>query len=126
MNQLSENNVVEMLLQSIPEIKQIYEDEIEWWDGEFPGLHNIFGDVLNPYLVDLLRNDKNEEILKRVFDFLEDMATCDDEYVKNVLMATVLEYLGDDRKILMASQKYMGSFTKKLSMEVESGLGRNY
>jgi len=124
MCQLNEKNIVVKLLYSIPEIREEYELEFEWWDGEFPGLHNIFGDVFNPFLIRLIKNNNNLNLLKRTFEFLENMAISNDDNVKNVLSVTVLENLGDDKKILNKSFEYMGANTKKLSLEIEESLGR--
>lgn len=124
MNKLNETNAIELLLESIPEIKQLYNEEINWWDGEFPGLHNIFGNVLNPYLTKLLSEDENTELLKRIFDYIENMATSDDKYVHNVLDVTILEYLDDDKNIRETSLKYMGTNTKEISKKIDRRLGR--
>jgi hypothetical protein len=114
----------DMLIQNVPELKQAYLKELEWWDGEQPGAHNIFGDVLNPYLIERLDQMDDEKVLKRVFNFLESMALSEDEKVKEVLTCTVLERLGDDTKILERAEAFMGENTKKLSQDVEKGLGR--
>lgn len=49
MNHLDETNIITNLLQIIPEIRILYEDELKWWDDELPGLHNIFGNVGDLY-----------------------------------------------------------------------------
>lgn len=111
------------LIKEIPEIKQYYDEELESWD-EKPGQHNIFGNVLNPFLIELLRINKNSDLIKRIFYFLEKMAVCNDLLVREVLGCTVLERLGDDKVILQKAVKYMGEKTKKMSSEIELGWGR--
>lgn len=122
---LHENNVIERLLLTIPEIKQAYQKEIEWWSDETPGLHNILGNIMNPFVTNLLRRSANNDaLIKRIFTFYEDMAISNDEYVRNVLQVTLLEYLGDDKQILETALRYMGTNTKKLSDDIERHLGR--
>jgi|GEM_PF-780548 len=112
------------LIREIPEIKPFYDEELESWDEEIPGQHIIFGNVLDPYLINLLEINEDKELLGRIFDFLEKMATCSYVKVQDVLGATVLERLGDDKTILKKAQEYMGKETKKMSYEVEKGWGR--
>ena len=117
-------NLVEMLILKIPEIKNLYEKEINWWGDEEPGAHNIFGDIVNPYFLCLLKTEETQEHLKRVFDFLEEMAKSEDKLVQEVLNCTVLERLGDDKEILKRASKYMGQKTKNMSGNMEKGLRR--
>jgi hypothetical protein len=116
--------LVEELLRNIPEVKPMYDKEIEWWDGNGPGPHNIFGDVLNPYLINLLKQDEDIILLKKIFHLLESMAKSEDVLVQEVLECTILERLGDDRIILEKARKYMGKASQKMSNDIEKGLGR--
>lgn len=123
MNDKSEfinNNTVETkLLKEIPEIKPFYYKKLEMYHGEEPERHIIFEDVLNPYLVNLLKIDENRELISRIFYFLEKIATSDYNKVQDVL-----RYLGYDMTILSKSQKYMGKETKKITHEIEKVLGK--
>lgn len=122
---LDSNNVIERLLEIIPEVHPLYDKLLERWeDEEKPGLHIIFGDILTPYIIDLLEQDNKSERLKRIFDFLEEMAVSNDNYVKEVLAFSVLEHLGDNPIILKKAKMYMGYETKKSSDEVEEFWGR--
>ncbi|UTR13922.1 hypothetical protein MM221_15080 [Salipaludibacillus sp. LMS25] len=114
--------VVEML-KVFPELRELYEEELEDWDGGDPGAHNIFGDIFNPYLIKQIK-EGDEVKMKQVFHFLEKMAVSEDELVQEVLVCTVLEYLGDERSLLSKAHDYMEYNTKKLSDEIEKGLGR--
>jgi len=117
-------NLSKELIICIPELRDKYEQELELWDGEDPGAHNIFGDILNPFLIEALHKDADEELLKKVFLFLERMATSNDSLVQEVLGCTVLERIGDDKVILQKAKKYMQEETKKISEEIENGWGR--
>lgn len=125
MNLISET-IVESLLDIIPEIRPYYDKEMELWTDSNPGLHNVFGNVLNPFLLDAIDSDglNKDSLLCRIFNFLEKMAISNDEQVVNVLMATVLERIGDDVHTLKTSYQFMGPNTKRLSDVVEKGLGR--
>jgi hypothetical protein len=116
------NNIVDKLLDALPEVKPMYEKELDWWDEILP--HIVFGDVFNQFLFSLLREDCPKDTLIRVFLFLEKMAVCPDKNVQGVLGVSVLEQLGDDPILLERSTKYMGEATKKISDEIEEGLGR--
>ena len=91
---------------------------------EFP--HVIYGDLLNPLLINLLSNTSidNDNKLKDIFNFLEELAMKKDKYIVEVVQVTVLEKLGDDKNVLKRSYKYMGKRTRKLSDEVERYWGR--
>jgi len=189
----------------------LYKKEIEWWGNEIPGLHNILGNVLNPYilsmferenkqsnhkednssgnakeqesstkpsisnprlkqimdelyrpgckigsgsLADIIRYElngkqptkdkfryqnedskirkdviiivrpQNQQILKRIFVLLDEMALSNDTDVVNVLNVTVLERLGDDPNILKEAFKYMSPKLQNMSDEMEEYLGR--
>ncbi len=118
------DELTNLLIKEIVELKSVYEQELEWWDGQSPGAHNIFGDVLNPYLIELLNENREKTKLKKIFKFLEEMANSEDELLKEVLACTVLERLGDDKAILEIAKRYMGESSRKISCEIEKGLGR--
>jgi hypothetical protein len=117
-------NLISNLIKAIPEIKGMYEDEMEWWGQDNPLPHIIFGDVFNPFIKKQMIEMKNSELLNRIFLFLEQMANSDDEDVKGVLIATVLEWIGDDKDILEKARKLMGKKTLILSHITEKGWGR--
>ena len=48
-------NVAEALV-AVPDVRGRYEEERCLWGDEKPGPHIIFGDVLTPYLIDLLNS----------------------------------------------------------------------
>jgi hypothetical protein len=96
----------------------------ETWHEEETLQHVFFGDVLNKFLIKELDTMKKESLLERIFRFLEAMATCEDEDVRGVLTATVLERLGDDKEILKHARSLMGKETLRFSHEVEKSWGR--
>jgi len=68
--------------------------------------------------------EKHENLVSEIFDFFEEMANEDDEELKELLMYSTLETLGDDYKRLEISRQFMKNETKKLSERVEAFLGR--
>ncbi|BCZ47995.1 hypothetical protein psyc5s11_40620 [Clostridium gelidum] len=119
-SQFINNNTVEIkLLKEIPEIKPFYYKKLEMYHSEEPQRHIIFEDVLNPYLVNLIKIDEDRELISRIFNFLEKIAT---SYYNEV--QDVLRYLGYDMTILSKSQKYMGKETKKITHDIEKVLGK--
>ena len=106
-------------VKSFPELKERSDSEFERWQGDEPPVHVFFGYVLNPFLLEQLTALDNPKLLHRIFEFLELMAESNDENVRDVLIATVLERLGDDKKILESAKIFMKSKTREMSDKVE-------
>jgi hypothetical protein len=123
-SQIHYDNVVGALLEAVPELRAGYEAECRQWGDEPLGPHVIFGDVLNPYLLDLLGAARPDAKLRRVFQFLERLANHEDIHIQELVAVTVCERLGDDPKILNRAHKYMGARTRQFSDEVEVFWGR--
>lgn len=113
------SSIIKELLVKLPQLQPQYESELEWWGDEQPGAHIIFGDVLNPYLISLLKLGKHEENLQVIFTFLEKLANHEDLDVQEVVAVTVCERLGDDPELLKKARKYMGETTLRFSQEIE-------
>ncbi len=124
MSQSHYDNVVEALMEAVPELRVGYEAECRQGGDEPPGPHVIFGDVLNPYLLNLLSSDRQDAALRQVFQFLEHLANHEDIHIQELVAVTVCERLGDDPKILHRAYKYMGARTRQFSDEVEVFWGR--
>lgn len=86
---------------------------------ETEGMHIIFGMVIVPYILYIVRNKKMSEINK-VFLFLENMAVCDDVKVKEVLDFTILEQLaGEGHDMFEQCKLHMRENTLRHCEEVE-------
>ncbi|MFN8509827.1 MAG: hypothetical protein U0Z75_04615 [Deinococcaceae bacterium] len=115
-------NLNNYLLRELPEIKEIYEDEKEFWpDNIFVG-HFMFGLVINTYIASLLSNlnEENKNALQKTFEALEKIATYGDSESKNIIRSTVCERLGDNPRLLEIARGFMGKNTLHLSNEIES------
>ena len=123
MSELKFENIGEKLVEVVPELRQSYELELEWWGNEQPGPHIIFGDLLNPHLISLLESH-NQPILKKIFTFLEQLANHEDIKVQEVVAVTVCERLGDNPEWLSKARQYMGKTTLQFSEEIEAFWGR--
>jgi len=119
-------NLSNELFEKFPNIKQLYLNEKEWYDDYLESPHIIFGELLNPTIIRLLKTHSGEEELIRIFDFLEKLATDDDKLVREVVQVTVLEQIGDDKDVLQKSYKYMKKKTRYLSDLAEKSLGRKW
>ncbi len=86
------------LIKTFPELTNKYKAEISWQEGDDTGSHVVYGDVLIPFIKKAIQ-DKNELILKRVFEFLELLLLSKDEYVIEVVYFSVIESLIYDEEI---------------------------
>ena len=103
------------------EYKPILQEHIEY-NGEILN-HVLFGEC-NDYFIELIGKDKDVHKIQKLFVFLELMATSGDNDVKELLSVTILARLGDSKKLLKTAYKYMGTETRKASIEIEISLGR--
>jgi hypothetical protein len=127
MDDIKLSNLGDKLVEVVPEIQPQYLAELEWWGEEKPGVHILFGDILNPYLISLIKLDSQEsqqETLIRIFDFLEGLANNENEQIQEVVALTVCERLGDEPEILLKARQYMGKKTRQMSCQVEIFWGR--
>lgn len=106
-----------------PEYKIQLEEHLEDY-GELLG-HVFFGDIINYDLVELLTTEVDLDRIKKVFDFINDTYANGEEDMQNVIVVTILEYLGDDPIILKKSFKYLSNELKNSSYRVEKQIGRN-
>lgn len=122
---MNKENVVKCYLNKVPEIqeefsKQCKENLIDHSDG----VHVIWSLVIMPCVINLTKDLKeNKEVLERTFAFFEEMALSDEE-VREILLYSVLENLGDDKELLNTVIPLMGKNTLKYSEQIENFLGR--
>lgn len=97
----------------VPEGSAFYEEKEEENDlDETDGQHIYFGEVVVPYIRELLKSNEDEK-LKKVFAFLEEMEKDKDPKVCEVVEFTVLEQLSDNKEELEKLKPYMGPETRK-------------
>ncbi len=111
------------IFKSLPELKEEYDAKSkENLIDKDTGVHVVFGIIIVPYLVNLLKRESqnDNDILKRAFIFFEEMARSNDKLIQEVLEFTVIEsFIDEDEVVLMNAYKYMLSETREASKAVE-------
>src|SRR5678815_2885112 len=92
-------NVSDVLVEHVPELKEQYQEELKWWGDQRPGPHVVYGDILNPYLDRLLQSG-DEAKLRQVFEFVEMLAGNPDSRVQELVAVTICEHLGSNAERL--------------------------
>ncbi|GKX66346.1 hypothetical protein rsdtw13_16040 [Clostridium sp. TW13] len=72
----------------------------------------------------MLKENEDIETIRRYIDFIEYMYKTGDEAVQNIVVVTILEYLGDDKDVLANAFNFFSDDIRKKSIEVERFLGR--
>lgn len=105
-----------------PSAKDEFDESIEKFDEPMETV--IVEDIFMPKVIKLLKEDRDTEFLDKLFEYFEEVANCDDVNLENLFSVTVLEILGNDKKILETAKKYMRSETMRLQREADRDLGR--
>lgn len=111
-------SVNQALVSAVPELASAYEEETAAW-GQEMGPHVIYGTLLNPYLSELLTSDDPNArgTLRRIFQFLDELAANPDEEFSSVARATVAEFLESDPDLLARARLYMGPVMSEYARE---------
>ena len=110
------------LLQLFPECQEEYQNNLKHY-GEILG-HVYFGNNINPVLSELLQSNQEKILIKKHIDFIEDMYCRGDYDVQNVVIVTILAYLGDDETVLRNAFTYFSEDLMLASKEIEAFWGR--
>jgi hypothetical protein len=113
-------NFLSIIIEKFPFLKNFYREE----EAEI-GLYAIMGNFTINFIKLICESEENSELLRDIFLFFEDMATSNDEYIKDLLMYSTLEMIGDDKNILKTAKSYMGNETLFLSNKIEDFLLRS-
>lgn len=108
-------NMVAVLLRELPELKPIYDREIERW-GEVMGQHIMYRYVMYAAIEAQLtsRDCPDRALLKKIFAFLESLIDHPEAHVQEVAHQSVCDHICGDEVILQRAQPYMGKKTKAL------------
>lgn len=87
-------NVVVRLIEAVPELTRIYQHEIEYY-GDISN-YVFFGAILNEFIQEryelLIREGSDEsDVLRRIFEFLEDCVESTDQRIKELVLAGFME-----------------------------------
>ena len=101
-----------------PELKEKIIAENDWLGENLP--HCLFGNILNPLVVKLLKQDNyiTNPILEKIFHMYEEFAEYGDTETKNLLQVTLLEYLWDDYITYSRALKLMGRHTRDINKNI--------
>jgi len=106
------------LIFTIPELKEKYLEEISWQDGENTGSHVIFCDVFVPFIKENVER-KNDALIKKCFDFIENLLDLEDKYTDEVITFSVIETLLFDEDVENKSfLKFCGAKTLTVVEEI--------
>lgn len=108
-----------LLLDSAVGVGSPVDDQIRGWTDDGP--HMLYGLFSAKVLPELLgAEEKNVEVLRRIFDLFELMANHRDEDVRGVIGLSVCQELASNEMLLQKSQRYMGKATKKFCADIAS------
>lgn len=108
-----------LLLENFPNLKEKYQDEVSWQDGDETGSHIVYGDVFTPYIIECIKNEKDDEVIA-IFNYLEIILFKQDEYASEVITFSVIESI---LFLVEKNSKYvklMGNETKKVFDELNN------
>ncbi len=100
----------QLLINRFPELEKKYYKEVNWQEGDETGSHIVYGDVFAPYIEENIAVN-NQEKLKKIFNFIEEVLLKKDGYAEEVIMFSVLERLLCNRQ---NCRKYFGECTEKI------------
>lgn len=107
MQEITYDNLIQRLLQAIPEFTAD-EDDVADHRGTL-----VFED-LTRFVKGLVEANDNDELIQRIFRFLEEASKSSDTQVLDAIRYSFLEGLADSPYHLNSTKKYMGSQTRKL------------
>jgi hypothetical protein len=90
---------------------------------QIPGSYPLFEEILKPRVIELLESGADNDMLKRIFSFYEEMARSSDEEVVNLLWISITEPLVYDKKLIAKAWKYWGEKTKDMAREIAKRRG---
>lgn len=80
-----------LLVRRLPELSDKYWELRKLWEGDEPGPHVVYGDLLAPYVVELLETGRDPAALQRAFALIEELASDGRGEIRDVAGASVLE-----------------------------------
>jgi hypothetical protein len=104
-------SVSQVLVSDLPELDPAYREYVDWWgDGE-PGPHNIFDEILSPYIDELVRIGNNDALVS-VFRLIEKLALSSDPRVVGLVTVSLCEGFVSDKTKLRLLKTFMGPLTR--------------
>lgn len=86
------------LIESFPEIKDVYFEETSWQDGDETGSHVVYADIFVPFIKAQISGGR-EQTVASAFHYIEKLLELNDEYANEVIALSVLESLLFDEDV---------------------------
>lgn len=112
----------EKMQEFLPSTKGMYNDSIKEYGEVLETI--VIEDIFMPSILKLLSENREQQLLKSIFRYFEDVVNSGDAHLINIFSITVLEILGNDKRILQTAKQYMGTRTTILQIESDKELGR--
>lgn len=107
------------LIETFPEIKKQYDEEIDWQEGDETGAHVVYGDVLKPYLLQSIQ-ERHDKTMKKILGFLEGLLKINDKSINEVVAFSVLEGIITNEDIeIEFVESMLGELSKKVWDELK-------
>ena len=119
---MNKEEFAEVFIKKFPEYRTVLEEHYRDY-GELLG-HVFFGDVIDQQLFNLLKTNCDKERIIILFDFINVFYLQGDDDCKNIVIVTILEYLGDDSEVLNQAYKFLKRELIEESILNEKFLGR--
>ena len=106
-------------LNAVPEAEDFCEEKVKQAQlDEEDGAHLFFCFAVRPYISKIL-HDGNDEVLKKIAAFMEEMETNENVHVAGVLEQSIMEgLLSEDRKLVEEKAAFWGKETKEAFIAV--------
>lgn len=112
----------EKMQEFLPSTKDLYNESIKEYGDLMETI--VIEDIFMSSILELLRENKEQQLLENLFSFFEDVVNSGDAHLINIFSITVLEILGNDKLILETAKQYMGYRTTILQSNADKELGR--
>lgn len=107
------------LIAAFPELERVYKEQTEWQEGDDTGSHVVYGDILVPVLIPLLKGEQYK-LVKKYTDFLEELLATNDEYATDVVATSVIESVYFDEIDKAAVKSLLGDKCMSIWAEYEN------
>lgn len=119
---IQSEDFIRTMLNFFPSTQADYDEiTLEYYEGQDTV---IIEDIFMPKVLELLYWNNDTLLLKKIFSYFEDVSCYGEKCFIDDFSVTVLEKLGNDRKILKIAQEYMGPRTMELQIQADMDLGR--
>jgi hypothetical protein len=106
--------VGERIVAALPELTDAFESCLEQWRPELPGAVNVADDVLTPALDRWLESDSDEDLLRRAFGVIEELAADPDLDIRDAVQVGVVNWIAQDPQWVSVAERFMGPKTREM------------